>query len=94
MYSGKSLLNFQADEAHQLEGVALFHHAIAQFVIEVHGAILDEILEVGVAGDGAESVRDFGEREVVRGDDADGAAIRILLQRPLPGRPARPSPGR
>jgi hypothetical protein len=45
--------DMKADQAHQLDRVALGHDAVAQPIVETHFAVLDIILKMNVANQGA-----------------------------------------
>jgi hypothetical protein len=52
-------LNFQADQAHQFQGVAFGYYTIAEFVIEAHFSFLDVILKMYVVHGVGQYLRDF-----------------------------------
>ena len=67
--------DFQADQAHEFDSVAVGDYAVAEFVVEGHLAVGDLVLQVDVVegvGGGAGQV---GEGEVVRADEADGSGF-------------------
>jgi len=51
--------NFQTNQAHQFERVALRYHAFTQLVIEAHLAVYDGILKVLILNRGTERAGDF-----------------------------------
>jgi hypothetical protein len=53
-------LNFQADQAHQFQGVAFDYYTIAEFVIEAHFSFLDVILKMSIADGMGQCLRDIG----------------------------------
>ena len=67
--------DFEADEAHEFDSVAVRDDAVAELVVELHFAVFDFVLEVdvveGVGVDGGE----VGEGEVVGADEADGSGF-------------------
>src|SRR5262249_50476700 len=65
----------QADGAHERDGVGVLHDAVAHAVVEFELAVDHAVFEVDVARARAERVGHLREREIVRGDEANGAEI-------------------
>jgi allantoicase len=74
-YMGTGASDFEADEAHEFEGVALRNDSVAQLEIEAHFSVLDEILKVGIAHNAADGCGHVRERQIVCGDHSNGAVV-------------------
>ena len=66
--------HIQPHSAHQRQRVAALDDSRPHLVVEYHRAGFDAIFEMHVRGGGAERRRQLGQREVVGGDQTDGAA--------------------
>src|SRR5206468_8229149 len=66
--------DFQADGAHQFQGVAFLNNAGAEPVVEDKLAVFDMILKMHIRATGCEGVRDVRKREIVRRNEPQGAA--------------------
>src|SRR5207237_5786271 len=69
---GAGTLHFESDGAHQLERVALLNDSGSKTVIEDHLPIFQMIFKVSIAGKRRERIRNFGQSQIVSGDQTDG----------------------
>ena len=69
------LSNLQPDASHQFQRVAASDDAGLHFVIEDHPPVFQMILEMDVGAAPVQRLDDPRQRQVMRGDEADGAAF-------------------
>lgn len=71
--------NSKPDGAHQLQGVAGLHHAGLELVVKMQAAVLDAVFKMAIGCALAEGLRDFGQRQIVRADDADRHSFKEFM---------------
>src|ERR1700735_265227 len=69
------LLNVETDRAHELQSVASLNDSRTQPVVETQFAVFEMIFEVEICGGGSHGNSNFGQGEIVRGKQSDGAAL-------------------
>src|SRR5579884_314872 len=88
LHGAPHLSDFQADGAHQCERIAARNHPGAQPVVEADLARLELILEVNIDRTAIQRRRDSGQREIVRGHQADRATVQESAHQRLRPDPA------
>lgn len=61
-----TILNVEADGAHQGQRVAARDDTRAHLIIEFHHAVFQVVFKMNIGGARAERIHDFGQRQIVR----------------------------
>ena len=80
-------LDVEAHRTHQFECIAVCNDPLPKSVVEGHSAVHHLVLEVDVLDSTRLFAGEFGQRQVVCGDDADGGFLKET-----PHQHARPDP--